>query len=70
MSCGVPNVESDGSVVGVKDHGMDFDSEGSNVLLLEFSSQMSLDEGGLTDSTVSNEDELVLSNNLGLSFHL
>lgn len=56
LAGGIPDVESNGTVVGVEDHGVDFDSESSNVLLFEFSGQMSLNEGSLTDSTVSNEN--------------
>jgi hypothetical protein len=66
----VPDVESDGAVVGVEDHGVDFDSEGGDVLLLELAGQVSLDEGGLADATVSHEHELVLSNDVLLAlFH-
>jgi len=57
-------------VVGVEDHRVHLDTEGGDVLLLELTGEMSLDEGGLADATVANKDELVLSNNLSLSFHL
>lgn len=66
LSSGIPDVESDWAVVGVEDHWVNLDSESSDVLLFELSSQMSLDESGLSDSTISNENELVLSNNLSL----
>ncbi len=66
----IPNVELDGTVVGVENHGVNFDSESSDVLLLELSSQVALHEGGLTDATVTNENEFVLSEDLLLSFHL
>ncbi len=70
LTGGVPNVEADGAVVGVEDHGVDLDTEGGDVLLLELTSEMSLDEGGLTDTTITDENELVLSNNWSrLAFH-
>lgn len=66
----IPNVEADGTVVSVEDHGVDFDTEGCDVFLLEFTGEMSLDEGCLTDTTISDEDELVLSDNWSrLAFH-
>ena len=49
LTSSVPNVELDWSVVGMEHHWVDFDSECSNVLLLELSSQMTLDEGGLVE---------------------
>jgi len=60
LACGVPNVEVDLTVVGVEGHGVHLDSESGDVALLEFTSQMSLDEGGLSDTTVTDEDELEL----------
>jgi hypothetical protein len=63
LAGGVPHVEADGTVVGVEDHGVHLDTEGGDVLLLELTSEMSLDEGGLTDTTITDEDELVLSDN-------
>ena len=49
---------------------MDFDSEGGDVALLEFSSQVTLDEGRLTDTTVTDEDELEFRNLLLLTLCL
>ncbi len=70
LAGGVPHVEADGTVVSVEDHGVDFDTEGGDVLLLELTGEMSLDEGGLTDTTITDEDELVLSDNWSrLAFH-
>lgn len=37
---------------------MDFDTQGGDVLLLELSSQVTLDESGLSDSTITDQDEL------------
>ena len=65
LTCGVPEGESDGSVVGVEGDGADFYSLGGDVLLLELSSYVSLDEGSLAYSSVSDEDYLELSNNFG-----
>ena len=39
---------------------MNFDTEGGNVALFEFTSQVTLDEGSLTDTTVTDEYELEL----------
>merc|ERR1719305_193694 len=38
LACCVPDVESDGSSVGVEHKGVNLDSEGGDVLLLELSS--------------------------------
>ena len=65
----IPHVEADGSMVGVENHRVNLNTESGDILLLELACQMSLDEGGLSDTTVSNENELELSNNLSLSFH-
>jgi hypothetical protein len=70
LSSGVPHIELDWTVVGVENHWVDFNTESCNVLLLELSSQMALDESGLSDTTVSDKHELVFSKGLGLSFHL
>jgi len=69
LTSSIPYVKTDGSMVGMEDHGVHLNTEGSDILLLELACQMSLDEGGLSDTTVSNENELELSNNLSLSFH-
>jgi hypothetical protein len=65
----VPNVQEDGAVVGVEHHGVNLDTESSDVLLLELTSEVALDEGGLADTTITNENELVLSSDLSLSFN-
>ena len=41
-------------------HWMHFDSKCCDILLLEFTSQVTLDEGSLTDTTVTDEYELEL----------
>lgn len=56
MTSSVPDVESDGAVVGVEDHGVNLHSESGNVLLFKLSSEMALNEGGLADTSVTNEN--------------
>lgn len=65
LSGSVPEGEFDGSVVGVEGDGADFYSLGGDVLLFEFSSDVSLDEGGLADTSVSDENNLEFSNRFG-----
>lgn len=70
LASSVPHVELDGAVVGVENHRVDLYSNGSDVLLLVLSSQVALHKGSLADSTVSNENQLVLCQWLSLAFHL
>jgi len=58
LSCGVPHVKLDVTQVGSEGERVDLNTEGRNVLLLELSSQVTLDESGLSGTTVTNEDEL------------
>ncbi len=44
----------------MEDHRVNFDSESRDVLLLELSSKVALDECGLADSAVTDEYELEL----------
>ena len=46
-------VEMEGLVYGAKPKRMDFNTQGGNVLLLELSSQMTLDESGLISRSAS-----------------
>ena len=62
LTGGIPNVEEDHTFAGIEWHWMDFDTEGSDVFLLEFSGKMSLDECGFSDTTISDENEFVFSN--------
>ena len=49
---------------------MNFDTQSSHVFFLEFTRQVPLDERRLTDSTVSDEDQLELGNLfMGLSLY-
>lgn len=61
LAGGIPEGELDGSVIGVEDDGADLNSLGGDVFFLEFSGDVALDEGGLADSAVSDEDDLELS---------
>jgi len=61
LTSGIPNVEFDGSVVGEESQSADFDTLGGDIFLLELTSQMSLDESGFTDTTITDKDELVFS---------
>ena len=58
LTGGIPNVEKDLSLGGEEWHWMNFDSESSDVFLLELSSQMSLDESGLADTSITDKHEL------------
>jgi hypothetical protein len=64
LTSGIPNVEYDVAVGGVEGHGVNLDTKSSDVALFEFSSQVTLDKGGLANATVSNENELELGRGL------
>lgn len=53
LSCSVPDVEDNLAQVGGEAERVDLNTQGGNVLLLKFTSQMALDEGGLFDGVVS-----------------
>ena len=57
LAGGVPNVEDDLAVVGVEGHRVHLNTESGDVALLELTSQVTFDEGGLADTTVTDEDE-------------
>lgn len=69
LSRSVPNVEADGTEVGVELERVDLDTESGNVLLLELSGQVTLDEGGLSGTTVTDKDELELRDFLVFGGH-
>ena len=52
-------------MIGVEGDGADFNTLSGYVFLFELSSDVSFDEGGLSDSSVSDEDDFELSNNFG-----
>ncbi len=60
----IPDVEDNISMGGVERHGVHFDTKGGDVALLEFTSQVTLDEGCLADTTVTDEDELEFGGSL------
>ena len=65
----VPHVEVDLAVVSEEGHWVNLDTKSGDVPLLEFTSQVALNEGGLADTTVTNENELELGNLLLLLFN-
>ena len=54
----VPDVEQDLAQSGEKGHGVNLDTESCDVFLLELASQVTLDEGSLADTAISDEDQL------------
>jgi hypothetical protein len=64
----VPNIEEDLALGCEERHWMHLDTESSDVLLFEFSCQMSLDKSSLADTTISDENELEFRN-WTLRFH-
>lgn len=58
LTCGIPNVENDLTVVSEKGHRVDFNTECSDVLLFELSGQVAFDEGCFANTTVTDEDKL------------
>ena len=61
LACGVPKVELDGAVSGVESDIGYFYSLGGDVFFLKFACEMSFDESGFSDSSVSYDDEFELS---------
>mmetsp|Transcript_6604 Transcript_6604/g.13646 ORF Transcript_6604/g.13646 Transcript_6604/m.13646 type:complete len:263 (+) Transcript_6604:210-998(+) len=57
LSGGIPNIEFDWTTVGVKSQGMHLYPQSRNIFLLEFSRQVTLNESGLTNTTVTDEDK-------------
>jgi hypothetical protein len=58
LTGGIPAVEADLSTVGVEDQRVDIDTDSGDVTLLELTGQVALDEGGLSCTTVADEDQL------------
>jgi hypothetical protein len=67
LASGVPHVEADLSAVSVELQGVDLDSQGGDVLLLELTSSVTLHESGLTYTTVTDKEQLELRNARHLS---
>jgi hypothetical protein len=57
LSGGIPYIEFDGSTVGVEHQGMNFDTQRGDVLLFEFTRQVTFDKGGLSDTTITDKDQ-------------
>ena len=60
LTGGIPNIEDDVSVGGVERHWVHLNTKGGDVALLELTSQVTLDEGSLADTTITDEDEFEL----------
>lgn len=60
LSSSIPNIELDGTMVGVEDDGVHIDTSGGDVLLLELTGEVPLDEGCLTDTAITDHNELEL----------
>jgi len=60
LSSRVPDVELDGSAIGVKDQGVDFDAQGGDILFFKLARQVALDKGRLADAAVAYQNELEL----------
>ena len=66
LSSSVPYIEFDWSTIGVKGERVNLDSQSSNVFLFKFSRQMSLDKGGLSNSSISYKDQFEFGRRTGL----
>lgn len=62
LASSIPKGKLDGPVVGVESDGGDLNSLSGDVFLFEFSSDVPLDKGSLANTSVSDEDNLELSN--------
>lgn len=58
LTSGIPDIELDLTEVGREAEGMNLDTEGSKVLLFEFTSQVTLDKGGLAGTTITDKHKL------------
>jgi len=58
LASGVPDVEANSAIIGRERQRMNFDTEGGDVLLLEFTRQVALDKSCFASSSVANKDEL------------
>ena len=57
LTSSIPNIEFDRPAVGVEDQRMDLNTEGCNVFLFEFSSQVTLHESSLPHTTITDKDQ-------------
>lgn len=58
LTGGIPDIELNLTEVGGEAKRVNLDTEGGHVLLLKFTSQVTLDEGGLSGTTVTDKHEL------------
>lgn len=58
LTGGIPDIELDLTEVGGEAKRVNLDTEGGHVLLLELTSQVTLDKGGLSGTTVTDKHEL------------
>lgn len=64
LSGSIPEPELDGAVIGVECDGADFDTLSGDVFFFKLASDVSLDKSSLADTTVSDEYDFELSNDL------
>lgn len=69
LTSGIPHVEANRATIGMKDQWMYLHSQSCDVLLLEFTGQMTFDEGGLAGTAVADQDALE-SGHIGFLCHL
>ena len=69
LTGGIPNIEANLTLGGEELHWVDLNTEGSNVFLFEFSGKMSLDESGLSNTTISYKHEFEFSDWSLFGFH-
>jgi len=58
LTSGIPDVKLDLAQVRGEAKWVNFDTESGDVFLLEFTSEMALDEGGLSGTAITDKDEL------------
>ena len=65
LSSSVPQWELDGAMIGIESDWADLNTLGGDVFLFELSSNVSFDECGLANTTISDENDLEFSYYLG-----
>jgi hypothetical protein len=58
LTGGIPDVETDLAIVGGEVERVDLDTKSGHVLLLELTSQVALDEGGLSSTAITDKHKL------------
>jgi hypothetical protein len=64
LASSIPEGELDRAVIGVESNGTNFNTLSGDVFFFKLTSDVSLDKGSLTDTTVSDENDFKLSNDL------